>query len=67
MMLIRVFSLGNHAVSGKKLKGQLTDQAVTVYVQQRAMNGVTPNGGKIVALSKQLQSEYKQYLHQAIL
>lgn len=38
------------------------DQRVTVYIQQGAMNGSISDEGKMIALSKQLQMEYKQYL-----
>lgn len=37
------------------------DQKVTVYIQLGAMNGNIFDGGKIIALSKQLQIKYKQY------
>lgn len=36
------------------------DQKVTVYVQKSAMNGNISDGGKTIALSKQLHIEYKQ-------
>lgn len=41
--------------------GQVMDQKVTVYIQLGAMNGNISDGGKIIALSKQLQIQYKQY------
>lgn len=39
--------------------GQFMDQKVTVYTQLGVMNGNVSDGGEMIALSKQLHTEYK--------